>query len=211
MLGLQMWRSSLCPIPRGLSMVVRRSKTQSRYTPISETETNDLLDALEGREPESESNVEAEGGPSGPPVGDQYPKASPPPAITTATSYQRPRYRLHCHSTRNNTITTFTRPDGGTIAWFSGGSCGFKRGTRSSYEAGYQCSVRVFERIKDVRAAVGPMHLDLYFKGFGQGREALQKALLTSEGDGIRQMVINVTDRTPIKIGGTRSKKARRL
>jgi small subunit ribosomal protein S11 len=56
-----------------------------------------------------------------------------------------------------------------------------------------------------------PLALEVFFKGFGQGRDALQKALATSEGDAVRPLVITVTDRTPIKIGGTRAKKMRRL
>jgi small subunit ribosomal protein S11 len=120
------------------------------------------------------------------------------------------RYRLHLHSSRNNTIATFTRPNGKTLAWFSGGSCGFKKGNRASYEAGYQCAVRMFKRIEEETKQV-TMELELFFKGFGQGRDALQRALLTSEGDVVRPLVATITDRTPIKIGGTRAKKKRRL
>ena len=58
---------------------------------------------------------------------------------------------------------------------------------------------------------VSPVKLALKFKGFGWGREAVQKAFMTSEGDKIRSSVMVVEDRTPIKIGGTRAKKARRL
>jgi small subunit ribosomal protein S11 len=123
---------------------------------------------------------------------------------------EAPRYRLHCNSSRNNTITTLTQPDGNTIAWLSGGSCGFKKAQRASYEAGYQCAVRMFQRIEDI-AKQDPIHIDLFFKGFGQGREALQKALLSSEGENVRNLINTVTDRTPLKIGGTRAKKARRL
>jgi len=121
-----------------------------------------------------------------------------------------PKYRLHCHSSRNNTINTFTHPDGRTIAWFSGGSCGFKKVNRASYEAGYQCAVRMFKVVEAAHARK-PLSLEVFFKGFGQGRDALQKALNTSEGDGVRPLVVSVTDRTPIKIGGTRAKKERRL
>jgi len=123
---------------------------------------------------------------------------------------QLPRYRLHCHSSRNNTITTLTQPNGNTVAWFSGGSCEFKKAHRASYEAGYQCAIRMFQRIEAV-ALRGPLLIDLFLKGFGQGRDALQKALLSSEGDNVRSMIFSVTDRTPLKIGGTRAKKARRL
>ncbi|KAF8626767.1 hypothetical protein AX15_004700 [Amanita polypyramis BW_CC] len=145
-----------------------------------------------------------------------YPKPTPtranPLDESNISQYRSevPRYRLHCHSSRNNTITTFTMPNGHTLAWFSGGSCGFKKGNRASYEAGYQCAVRMFKQI-ETAAEKEPFEIDLFFKGFGQGREALQKALLSGEGDNIRMLVCNVTDRTPLKIGGTRSKKARRL
>lgn len=136
----------------------------------------------------------------------------------------RANYRFDCHSTRNNTITTlssltysddqFKPPDSKVLAWFSGGSVGFKKGQRSGYEAGYQCAVRVFkllEQIKEKDPQANSVKVDLYFKGFGQGREALKVALMAAEGDNIRDSIKHVIDRTPLKIGGTRSKKTRRL
>lgn len=120
-------------------------------------------------------------------------------------------FHLNVHSTRNNTIATFTNQEGHPIAWWSGGSCGFKKVNRASYEAGYQCTVRAFEKIIDYRKEVGPFTLEIVFKGFGQGRDAMQKALLASEGEKIRPFVSRLTDKTPVKIGGTRAKKARRL
>ncbi len=130
--------------------------------------------------------------------------------ILSQHQIQAPRYRLHCHSSRNNTITTLTQPNGNTIAWLSGGSCDFKKAQRASYEAGYQCAVRMFQRIEAI-AKQDVILIDLFFKGFGQGREALQKALLSSEGENVRNLIRTVTDRTPLKIGGTRAKKTRRL
>ena len=118
---------------------------------------------------------------------------------------------LHVHSTRNNTIVTFTGQEGTPIAWWSGGSCGFKKVNRATYEAGYQCTVRAFEKVVNHRKEVGPFSLEIIFKGFGQGRDAMQKALLASEGEQIRPFVARLTDKTPVKIGGTRAKKARRL
>ncbi|KAF9076435.1 hypothetical protein BDP27DRAFT_1313321 [Rhodocollybia butyracea] len=97
------------------------------------------------------------------------------------------------------------------IAWCSGGSCGFKRGQRASYEAGYQCAVRLFKKIETTTATNGAVRIALYFKGFGQGRDAMQKALLATEGWNVRHLIELVGDRTPIKIGGTRAKKRRRL
>ncbi|KAF8204930.1 hypothetical protein BJ912DRAFT_840834 [Pholiota molesta] len=55
------------------------------------------------------------------------------------------------------------------------------------------------------------MSLELFFKGFGEGREAMKTAILGAEGEQIRPIVTRITDRTPIKIGGTRSKKTRRV
>ncbi|KAJ6516135.1 hypothetical protein C8R45DRAFT_233338 [Mycena sanguinolenta] len=127
-----------------------------------------------------------------------------------------PSWRFHCHSTKTNTINTFTNPDGNVVAWFSGGSTGFKKRNRSSYEAGYQCAVRMFEKIEATAAAEENAHpnkkmtIDLFCKGFGQGRDALFKALMTAQGDGVRTRINSVTDRTPLKIGGTRAKKRKR-
>ncbi|TFK27054.1 translational machinery component [Coprinopsis marcescibilis] len=121
------------------------------------------------------------------------------------------KLRLHCNASPNNTIATLTKENGSTIAWFSGGSCGFKKANRASYEAGYQCAVRLFKKIEDLHRAQGPVSVQLYFKGFGQGRDALKAALLATEGESIRPLVESVTDRTPIKIGGTRAKKMPRL
>lgn len=123
---------------------------------------------------------------------------------------KKPIYRLHCVSSRNNTHTSFTDEKGNLINWFSGGRCQFKRSQRASYEAGYQCAVRIFKDIETV-ADQKDIELAVFLKGFGQGREALQKALVTSEGEKIRMLVSSITDRSPIKIGGTRAKKARRL
>lgn len=124
----------------------------------------------------------------------------------------KPKYRLHCHSSRNNTIATFTKPNGATIAWASGGSCGFKKANRAGYEAGYQCAKMMFQAIlKEKNENHEDMSLELFFKGFGEGREAMKTAILGAEGEQIRSIVTRITDRTPIKIGGTRSKKTRRV
>ena len=154
----------------------------------------------------------------GPPLPpSKSPSSLPPPVNPYSWEVQKKGsldtnvHHLHVYSTRNNTITTFTTQEGNPIAWWSGGSCGFKKNNRSSYEAGYQCTIRAFEKIRDYRNDVGPFSLEIIFKGFGQGREAMQKALLASEGEQIRPLVVRLTDHTPVKIGGTRAKKARRL
>jgi small subunit ribosomal protein S11 len=135
-------------------------------------------------------------------------------------------YHIHVSCTPNNTHIIMTDSTGHPIksGGWSGGSCGFKGVNRSGYEAGYQCAVRAFARVKQLarESAMemgggaaglggGRARFEVLFKGFGRGREAVYKALMTSEGDDVRPFVTRVTDNTPIKIGGTRAKKTRRL
>lgn len=141
-----------------------------------------------------------------PPTGSAYPRVWFP----GSTKLDIPMYRLHCKSNHNNTIITFTDNTGKTIAWQSGGKCAFKGANRASYEAGYQSAVRIFKVIENL-AEEKDISVALFFKGFGQGRDALKTALLAVEGLYIRPLICSVTDRTPIKVGGTRSKKTRRL
>jgi small subunit ribosomal protein S11 len=126
------------------------------------------------------------------------------------------KYHIHVCCTPNNTLIVITNPHGRPIkkGIWTGGSCGFRGVNRSLYEAGYQCAVRAFARVKELVEQAGPgggVRFEVLLKGFGQGREAVVKALMTSEGDEVRPYVIRVTDNTPIKIGGTRAKKMRRL
>jgi small subunit ribosomal protein S11 len=124
--------------------------------------------------------------------------------------YRERKYHLHVQSTRNNTILSFTDRKGLILSWVSGGSVGFKNVQRSGYEAGYQCALKMFQRIAEEKKT-GPMSLEILFKGFGQGREAVYRALMAAEGAEVRAVVKKFTDRTPIKIGGTRARKKRIL
>jgi small subunit ribosomal protein S11 len=56
------------------------------------------------------------------------------------------------------------------------------------YEAGYQCALRIFSRIgelkKTVNPALGDLKIELLFNGMlGQGREAVYRALMTQDGE----------------------------
>ena len=53
--------------------------------------------------------------------------------------------------------------------------------------------------------------LTVCFNGFGGGREAVLKALLTNEGKSVGQLVKFLRDTTPISYGGTRAPKTKRL
>lgn len=96
----------------------------------------------------------------------------------------------------------------------------FKKSHRSSYEAAHQAALKMFNAIEEFKTSKkgetqtinGRFQIRVAFKGmFGQGREAVSAALIGPEGEDLRKMVVGVEDRTPIKIGGTRPKKARRL
>ncbi|KAK0546490.1 hypothetical protein OC845_004568 [Tilletia horrida] len=156
----------------------------------------------------------------------------------SASSGQSSYHRLHIKTSRNNTILTFTTPDGNPLAAATGGTAGFKKSQRSGYEAGYRAAFQMFDHISEYRkttfgAGIGaprsshaarmsgglvslPMKsqdltIETIWSGFGQGREAVFRALMTNEGQNVRSLVKRVTDATPLKIGGVRPKKRRML
>jgi len=150
---------------------------------------------------------------TGPPVGKAYgpPKPSPPNPVTILrhTNNSRP-YALYVTATRNNTIATFTRPGGQGLATYTGGKCGFKGQKRATFEAGYQCAMQVFKVMEEQKKKDKMMTVEVFLSGFGQGRDAMFKALMSGEGQEVKSYIHRVTDRTPIQVGGTRAKKMRR-
>ncbi|KIO31127.1 hypothetical protein M407DRAFT_68318 [Tulasnella calospora MUT 4182] len=127
----------------------------------------------------------------------------PPPA----------KYYLHVHASSNNTILHLTNSEGNSLPGgrITAGMLGFKKVQRGQFEAGFQCALRIIKRIfLGLQQAPG-MEIEVVFTGFGMGRDALFQALMTSEGNVARPLITRMTDRTPIKIGGTRSAKTRRL
>ncbi|KAF9247112.1 mitochondrial ribosomal protein subunit S18 [Melanogaster broomeanus] len=124
-----------------------------------------------------------------------------------------PKYRFFASCSGNNTKVFLFKPNGELLSqgWWTGGSCGFKGANRKTHEAGYQCAVRAFKRLEELVEEKGPIALSLQFAGYGKGRDAIQNVFLTSEAEKIRPLVVEVEDRTKIKIGGTRAKKARRI
>lgn len=120
-------------------------------------------------------------------------------------------HKLHVRASRNNTIITLTSPNGDPIVTASGGSVGFKHTQRSGYEAGYRAAFAVFDKINKFQEAWRIMHLEILWNGFGQGREAVFRALLSDNGSATKRLVSRMTDTTPIKVGGVRPKKRRML
>ncbi|KAL5527257.1 hypothetical protein ACEPAG_6048 [Sanghuangporus baumii] len=121
-------------------------------------------------------------------------------------------YRLHVLARSKNCIMTLADENYRRVLVVSSGRCKFKNVAEGTYEAGYQCALRVFEFIRnEKKKRKEGIKLHVFVNGFGQGRGALLKALTMSEGNGVRQIVEKLTDTTPIKVGGVRLQKARRL
>ena len=153
-----------------------------------------------------------------PPTNPSIAPLPPPDLLSGFNKHLQPEaqaaqeYRLYAQCNHNNAIFTLTNPTGSVIAWTSGGHCGFKGAQKASYEAGYQCSVRIFQKISELLDAHGKyITVHILLNGRGRAREALQKALTSTEGEEVRPYIKRLTDRTPIKVGGTRAQKARRL
>lgn len=111
---------------------------------------------------------------------------------------------------------------GKVIAWVSATGLGFKKAKKKTYEAATQVSLAMFGKIRELmdpavresteKVAVregGPAEIQVVFKGFGPGREAVQAALMSTQADGVRQLVRSYRDATPIAVGGVRAKKRR--
>lgn len=110
--------------------------------------------------------------------------------------------RMYIKATFNNTIITFTDPEGHVLAWSSTGSVGFK-GTRKSTP--FAATTTVEDAVKKAREK-GISNVDVYIKGPGPGRDAALRVLRNS-GLSINQ----IADVTPIPHNGCRPKKPRRV
>lgn len=101
----------------------------------------------------------------------------------------------HIHSTHNNTIVTFTDPQGNTIAWSSSGAIGYK-GTKKSTP--YAASLAA-QAASESAMEHGMKEVRVELKGTGPGKDAARKQI---EVAGIT--VTEVKDVTPIPHNGTR-------
>ncbi|KAF1953393.1 translational machinery component [Byssothecium circinans] len=127
------------------------------------------------------------------------------------------RHHLHVYAHKHNTHITLTRPNRDPMISLSCGNIGFKKAGRGTYDSAYQLAAFVMARIQDKGFLVdhgeekGIKEIELVYRGFGPGREAVTKAILGSEGKNIRPLITRLSDSTRLKFGGTRSKKPRRL
>ena len=120
-------------------------------------------------------------------------------------------HRFHVYATKHNTHITLTKPNRDAIISVAAGNIGFRKAARGSYDAAYQLSAYVMNRIQELGLLREILRLELVLRGFGAGRDAVTKALMGSEGRNLRPKVVRVTDATRLKFGGTRGKRPRRL
>ncbi|KAF4832522.1 putative 37S ribosomal protein S18 [Colletotrichum tropicale] len=120
-------------------------------------------------------------------------------------------FHMHILSHKHNTHVTVTKPDRGAIISMSTGNIGFKKSKRKSYDAAYQLTKYVLERLSYMGWHKKINKLEVVLRGFGQGRDAAVKVLMAPEGKIWRQKVVRVADSTRLKFGGTRSQKPRRV
>ena len=113
-----------------------------------------------------------------------------------------PHARVCIHAGNNNTIVTFTDPEGKTLCWSTAGACGFK-GSRKSTP--YAAKVTA-ETAAGKAEGFGIEKVSVFIKGIGPGREQALRGLQGAGFDFDR-----IVDVTPIPHGGCRPKRRRRI
>ncbi len=108
----------------------------------------------------------------------------------------------HIQASFNNTIVTFTDPQGNALAWASAGQLGFRGSKKSTPFAAQVASLEAAKRASEH----GLNSVEVRVKGPGAGRENAIRALL---GAGLR--ITTVSDRSPIPHNGCRAPKRRRV
>ena len=108
-------------------------------------------------------------------------------------------------------MLTLTSTSRQPLLVLSCGNLGFRKAQRKSYDAAFQLAAYFLTRVQQQGLLPEIQALELVFRGFGIGREAVMKVIMGPEGVGIRGKVCRVVDATRLKIGGPRGKRARRL
>lgn len=109
---------------------------------------------------------------------------------------------IRISSSFNNTIITATDMQGNTLCWSSPGKAGF-HGTRKSTAYAAQLAAK---EVAQAAYDMGVRRVEVWFRGSGPGREAAIRAFYNLDID-----VLRIKDITPIKHGGCRPKKRRRV
>ena len=109
-----------------------------------------------------------------------------------------------CHITAsfNNTIISFTDPQGNVVAWSSTGTVGFHGSRKSTPYAAKTATEDAVRKARDH----GMRQVDVHVKGPGSGRESALRALAA---EGLK--ITNIRDVTPVPHNGCKPHKMRRI
>lgn len=113
-----------------------------------------------------------------------------------------PHAVANIHATFNNTIVTFTDPNGGTLCWSSGGQIGYKGSRKGTPYAAQLAARNAAEQAQEN----GVRSVDVRVKGPGPGRESAIRAVAATGLD-----IRSIRDITPIPHNGCRPRKRRRV
>jgi len=117
-------------------------------------------------------------------------------------SRQVPRANAYIQATYNNTIITFSDPNGNVLGWSSAGVVGFKGPKKATPYAASMVAKDLMDKI----VSYGVKEVSVFIKGIGGGREGAIRALHTN---GLN--VVSINDVTPIPHNGCRPPKRRRV
>src|SRR4051812_41659160 len=109
-----------------------------------------------------------------------------------------PSGQMHVSATFNNTIITFTDPQGGALTASSAGACGF-RGSKKG--TAYAAQVAAEKAANAAKQTYSLGKVDVFIKGVGLGRDAAMRAL-----PGLGIQVEKIVDVTGVPFGGVRPK-----
>jgi small subunit ribosomal protein S11 len=111
--------------------------------------------------------------------------------------------QVHVLATFNNTIVTFTDPNGNVLTTSSAGACGFRGSKKGTAYAAQVAAERAGQIAKQ---QYGFSKAEVIIKGIGLGRDAAVRALT-----GLDVYVESIKDVTGVPHGGVRPPKARRI
>ncbi len=114
-----------------------------------------------------------------------------------------PAGQVHIYASFNNTIVTFTDPQGGALAASSAGACGF-RGSKKG--TAYAAQVATEKAGQLAKQQYGLSKVDVFVKGIGLGRDSAIRTINT-----LGMQVEMIRDVTGVAHGGVRPPKARRI
>jgi small subunit ribosomal protein S11 len=131
--------------------------------------------------------------------------------LDSASEAEQQPYHFHVYAHRHNCHITVTKPNRDAIISVSCGNLGFKKSQRKHYDSAYQLGAYVIDKLHQGGWHKKIKQMEVVLRGFGQGREAVTKVLLGTQGKMLRNSIVRVADATRLKFGGTRSPKPRRL